>query len=126
VAFICPAVTFAGAISGGAAPAFAYHFTHTATGAASALGSFHGLELAYVFDNYDPRYTPTAADLRVRDAVQGAWTSFAVEGAPVATPPWRAFDPASPEILLLGDPPAVTTEIRDGRCAELVRLGIVP
>jgi para-nitrobenzyl esterase len=125
VAFICPAVAFAEAISGGAEPAFSYHFTHTATGAASALGSFHGLELAYVFDNYDPRYTPTDADLRVRDAMQGAWTSFAHDGAPTTTPAWPAAAPTSTEVFLFGDPPSVATEIRGGRCAELERLGIV-
>lgn len=126
VAFICPAVSLAGATASGA-PSHAYHFTKTLEGTAAIFGSPHGLELPYVFDTVATldRYSPTAADATMVDSMQLAWTSFARAGAPTTTPAWPAFDAASPTFMILDQPLDTATSIRNDRCAELVRIGVV-
>ncbi len=126
VGFICPALSFAAAASGGSAPSYTYHFTRSASGAAALLGAFHGLELGFVFGNVPAGYTPTSAELALRDAMQAAWTSFARGEEPRTSPAWPAYDAADPAILVFDDPVSVTAEIREGRCAALHELGIVP
>ncbi len=126
IGFICPAMSFAAASSDGE-PTYAYHFTKTLEGVAAAFGSVHGLELVYVFDTLDtlPRYTPVAADRRVVDTMETAWTSFAASGAPMSDPAWPAYDPSAPRVFVIDDPSTVTDTIREGRCAELMTLGLV-
>ena len=126
IAFNCPALALTDAASDGA-PAFAYHFTWRLRGA-EMLGSFHGLELFYVFGNLGelPRYTPGDADHALIDAMQSAWVSFATTGAPSLEPSWAAYDASAPQIAIFDSPPSVETQIRAGRCAELTRLGLIP
>jgi len=127
IIFICPALSVARAMASGSEPAFAYHFTHALGGVLGLLGAAHGLELPFIFANYSQwDYTPTEADLRVVDAMQGAWTSFARgEPAPVTDPAWPVYTEAEPAIALLDDPIAIADEIREGRCEELRSLGLV-
>ncbi len=124
VGFICPALSFAGVASGGAAPSYTYHFTQTVS-EAEQLGAFHGLELFYLFGNYDT-YTPQEGDLRLSQAMQEAWSAFAHGLGPQLSPPWPGYDPLDPGIALLADPVEVVAEIREGRCAELQALGVIP
>lgn len=124
IAFNCPALALAEAASEGA-PSFAYHFTWRLTGA-EMLGSFHGLELVYVFGNLAelPRYVPGDADHALVDAMQSAWVSFATTGAP--EPSWASYDAVAPQIAIFDSPVSSATQIRGGRCDELARLGLVP
>jgi len=128
VAFICPAMSFAAVSAGGDEPTYAYHFTKTLEGPGAAFGSFHALELFYVFGNFEPlaRYTPVAVDFEVSDVMQAAWTGFGREGVPATDPAWPAYDPAAPEIAIFDTDFSIATEIREGRCAELEALGLIP
>lgn len=128
IAFVCPALGFVRATAGGAAPSYAYHFTRVPAGLAGARGAVHGLELVYLFGRFDVLgYRPRAADEAVAAAMQQAWTAFARgEALVVAGTSWPAYDPAAPGLLLLDDPLAVGSTIREGRCDALRRLGISP
>ncbi len=123
VAFICPALSFAAAASGGTAPSFTYHFTRRI----GPLGAFHGLELAFVFGNLTTTsYVPGDTDYRLSASMQTAWTRFAQGHDPRTTPTWPAYDPADPKIAVFDDPMTVASQIRAGRCATLHSLGFVP
>ncbi|MDF1561550.1 MAG: carboxylesterase family protein [Deltaproteobacteria bacterium] len=127
LAFICPALSFAEAAGEGGGEAYSYHFTHTLTGLASSWGSFHALELWYLFDTLDtfPSYSATAADQRVSLMLREAWTDLAHGRTPLADLPWLTTTGAAPQIGLLADPPSTATEIRGGRCDGLEGLGLV-
>lgn len=122
IAFVCSAVALTEAASDGE-PAYAYHFTR----ALGPRGSFHGLELFYVFGNLDvvPGFTPSATDRALAETLQRAWTGFARTGSPDFEPGWAAYDAASPSFAILDEPANTATEIRSGRCAELRGLGLV-
>ncbi len=123
--FVCPTLAMAAAGSGGE-PARVYHFTRVLPGVAGLLGSFHGLELPYVFGTTDvtPGYTPDAADAALVETMQRAWVGFATDGVPVFDPGWAPYAAADPAIAILDEPPAAATEIVAGRCAQLAALGI--
>jgi para-nitrobenzyl esterase len=126
IAFVCPALAMAHAAAGGAAPAWAYHFTRTAGGWAASLGAFHSYELAFVFGGFlGFGLTPTPEDLGLAAGLQQAWSSFARGGAPLTSPAWPAYEAATPSIQLLDVPLSSASEIRDGRCAGLASLGLV-
>ncbi|MCB9630551.1 MAG: carboxylesterase family protein [Sandaracinus sp.] len=123
LAFVCSAVALTEAASDGA-PAYGYHFTRSL----GPRGSFHGLELFYVFGNLDvvPGYVPSATDRALTETMQRAWTGFARAGRPDFEPGWSAYDPASPSFAILNEPPSTASEIRGGRCGALRELGLVP
>ncbi|MEL6185038.1 MAG: carboxylesterase family protein, partial [Myxococcota bacterium] len=119
LSFICPALSFARALSEAGRPAFTYHFTHTLSGAAASLGAGHGTELFPLFEAWDTvRYTPVEADRSVGEALRRDWTAFAENGAPQGD--WAPY----PDIRIIASPPASTRNIRQGRCAELSALGL--
>ena len=98
IGFVCPTFASAKAVSDGGGSAYAYHFAY-APNPASTLGSFHGLELFYVFGQYATRLpalgiAPDSGDADLSVAMQEAWTSYARTGAPSTTPAWPAFAPA--------------------------------
>jgi para-nitrobenzyl esterase len=126
VGFVCPTLSFAEAASGGAAPSFAYHLTRTLTGPLSVAGAYHGLELMYVFGNFGATYDPTPEDMALVYHVQRAWTGFARSGQPDTVPIWPPFDALAPAIMILDEPLQVKDDIREGRCAALRALGLVP
>jgi para-nitrobenzyl esterase len=61
-----------------------------------ALGAWHGLELAYVFQNIDRAPMPAANDLTVERAVLGYWTRFAATGNPGAADAWPTYGAGEP------------------------------
>jgi para-nitrobenzyl esterase len=85
---------------------------------ASALGAFHGLELAYVFGTLEAGgYRPTESDRALADAMQSSWVRFAATGDPGGSgaPPWPAYDATDP-YLELGPTIAPGTGVRSARC----------
>lgn len=121
--FVCPALAFADAAP---ARAWFYLFAHTLPGEASAQGSFHALEVPYVFGNLDALpfdVASTEADAQVSAAMQDAWGRFAREGAPGEDWPAWAEGMAA---LEFSTTPAPATSIDEGRCAELAALGVIP
>ena len=125
VAFICPAHAFANAARAGAEPSYAYHFTHTAEGASAALGAFHGLELFYLFGNFAQTVQKTDNGDAVIGTMQQAWSTFARTGEP-GTADWPTYGGTDASILVIDAPTRFEPELRDGKCAELQALGVVP
>ncbi|MEM9863278.1 MAG: carboxylesterase family protein [Myxococcota bacterium] len=120
VGFICPALSFAQITADAGAAAYSYHYVHTLSGPASALGAPHGAELLPLFDGWSTlaRYTPVDADIRLGELMRSQWVAFARNG--------RALDswPQLPAIRLLQASPQNVETIREGRCAALAELGI--
>jgi carboxylesterase type B len=83
-------------------PAYVYQFLRSIPGKGQkTLGSFHSLELPYVFGAFRQpswNWLPfEALDFRMGETMQGYWTNFAKTGNPngASLPNWPAFDGAS-------------------------------
>ncbi len=89
------------------------------------LGSFHGLELPYVFGNMDmfERFglDPGEGDLSLSDAMMDYWTSFARSGVPSSEgrPAWPSYQPSQDGYLELGE----VVEVRSGLYQQACDLG---
>jgi para-nitrobenzyl esterase len=121
--FVCPALALAAAAP---QPSWSYLFAHTLAGEAGVHGSFHALEVPYVFGNLDalPQgVAPTAADEQVSAFMRDAWGRFAREGSPGEAWPVHAEGGA---VMQISTSPAATSDVDAGRCAELAALGLVP
>jgi para-nitrobenzyl esterase len=138
ILFVCPTFTAGKLIHDRGGESHVYHFANPVS--AFLGGAFHGSELYYVFGNLSRLVsvgtTPDAGDTLLSDAMQTAWTSFAADGAPIATPAWDPFDPgpsglaadggvltwnlnASNALINTFTP---SSALRDGRCAQLAAL----
>jgi len=137
ILFVCPTFQAGKLVRDAGSESHVYHFEYAPS---SFLGSFHGSELFYVFGNLSRLssigVTPDAGDTLLSDAMQTAWTSFAKNGTPIATPAWGPFDPGTGNPAANGSAfvwnldagnnltnqftPAST--LRDGRCAQLAAL----
>lgn len=125
VGFSCPNLAVVDAMKAGA-PVFAYEFQRVAPGF-YAMGSFHALDLPYVFDNFGAlAIVPTSADRATSDEMQRAWTSFANSGVPALSSTWPAFAGTNGSLAVLDATPSLMTssEFRNGRCAALAELGL--
>ncbi|MCY0990524.1 carboxylesterase family protein [Nannocystis sp. ILAH1] len=121
--FVCPALALAAAAP---QPSWSYLFAHTLAGEAGAFGSFHALEVPYVFGNLDALpegVAPTAADEQVSAFMRDAWGRFAREGSPGDDWPAHAGGGA---VMQVSTSPAATADVDAGRCAELAALGLTP
>lgn len=139
ILFVCPTFTQGKLIHDKGGEAHVYHFAYPVT-ALLGLNAFHGSELFYVFGNLSRLtgvgVTADAGDIALSDAMQTAWTSFAANGAPIATPAWGAFDPgpggpaSAGGVLTWNLTPGDALDntftpsgsLRDGRCAQLAAL----
>jgi para-nitrobenzyl esterase len=89
------------------------------------LGSFHGLELPYVFGNMGmfTRFglDPGEADLALSDAMMDYWVSFARDGVPSSQgrPAWPPYQPSQDRYQVLGG----TIENGSGLYREACDLG---
>ncbi len=119
--FVCTARHSSRAAAMGRSPVYRYHFAHddyfTPNG---DTGAFHGLELVYIFGNFDQvlpglRYPMTVADTQMRNTMQGLWSSFAA-GALQSDPVWPLYDPQTDSYLLLEDPVTAREGVRTAQC----------
>ncbi len=124
--FICNARrALRAAAQGHSAPVYRYHFSYDGydvgpTGDASA---FHGLELVYVFGNFDAvafgplAYTPNTDDLALAQLLGEAWTSFARTGDPsTATLAWPHYELADDPFAGLDVPAFTGAGVRTEQC----------
>lgn len=89
--------------------AYLYQFTQVVDSPLAVdLGSFHGLEIPYVFGNLDAfrRFglEPGESDIALSSVMMDYWTSFAAEGVPLSTkgPVWPAYTAQSDQYIELG------------------------
>lgn len=82
-------------------PVFRYFFTHTMPGFWSSFGSYHGLELFYVFNNYENTEFAqtgfiTLEDTLVQDQMLNYWINFAKTGNPngITLESWPEYESA--------------------------------
>lgn len=86
--------------------AYLYFFTRVRPGA-ERLGSFHGLEIAYIFGTVRPgpdgELNPV--DKKISDAMSDYWLAFAKTGDPNVTgqPKWPAWSGGEQNYLEIGD-----------------------
>lgn len=85
--FICNARRAAVASASGGAPTWRYQFSYDdyTTLPNTPKWAFHGLELVYLFGNFDTlfdgfTYMPNPGDLEISAALQGLWIGFAATG----------------------------------------------
>jgi para-nitrobenzyl esterase len=100
---------------------YRYLYAHALEGSTAtvrALGAWHGLELAYVFQNVaQGMITPTDNDRAVERAMLGYWTRFAATGDPngAGAPAWPAYATGEP-LLRIGATPTVERAWRNAEC----------
>ena len=116
--FVCPSRSIARDFTAGQSePVYRYFFTYPA----SPYGAVHGIELAFLFGNFDAivtangPYQPNATDLAVSAAIQADWTSFARGGAPAGTPAWPRYDATDPARTFAATT-GTTTGVRTADC----------
>lgn len=102
---------------------YLYQFTQVVESPlAQGLGSFHGLEIPYVFGNLDTfgRFglTPSETDLALSRAMMGYWTSFAKNGKPQAAGEvaWPAYQASTDQSLELGKTITIKTGLFKQQC----------
>lgn len=95
-------------------------YTVGPTGDAAA---FHGLELVYVFGNFDTllpepvRYVPNADDEALTELLGEAWTSFARTGDPsTAALTWPSYAEPTDPYAGLDIPPLTGQGVRTPQC----------
>lgn len=103
--------------------AYLYQFTQVVESPlASGLGSFHGLEIPYVFGNLNAfdsyGLTPSESDLALSRAMMAYWTSFARNGIPQAPgeAAWPAYQSSTDQNLELGTTIKVNTGLFKSQC----------
>ncbi len=123
--FVCGARRSAAAAAGGGrSPVYRYHFTYDGyTTAGADPAAFHGLELFYVFGNFDAlmfgpfQYMPNAEDLELAALLGEAWTSFARTGDPSAAGlEWPEYAVETDPYAGLDIPPVSGAGVRTTQC----------
>jgi para-nitrobenzyl esterase len=100
---------------------YLYQFTQVIDNPlAKGLGSFHGLEIPYVFGNLDAfgsyGVSPRESDLALSRAIMGYWASFAANGIPAGEVAWPAYQPSTDQNLELGKTIVVNTGLYKQQC----------
>jgi para-nitrobenzyl esterase len=117
---LCRARTVARAlIQGQTEPVYRFHFTQTLRGPQRVYGSFHTLELFFLFRTLAAySYAPDSRELAVSDSMQGYWGRFAATGDPNGgnATAWPLFVTGSDDTLELGETQAVLKNLRTDQC----------
>jgi len=95
-----------------AAPVYHYVFGWKTPALGGHIGTFHGCDIAFVFDNADrlPRQTGGAPEaLALSTQMSRAWANFARHGNPnhAGMPQWTRFDAAKQASMFFDDPSVV-------------------
>jgi para-nitrobenzyl esterase len=105
----CPSAAMATLVASAGRRSFVYQFRRSIPGKGqSDLGSFHSLELPYVFgDLHNPVWSWLPFEKQddgLAAAIENYWTNFAKTGDPngAGLPRWRAFTEASEEYMEFG------------------------
>lgn len=110
---------------GGTAPVFRYHFSYDGydPGPMGDASAFHGLELVYVFGNFETlfpapiRYTPNADDEALAELLGEAWTTFARTGDPsTAALAWPGYAIDADPYAGLDVPASTGQGVRTAQC----------
>jgi para-nitrobenzyl esterase len=97
--------------------AYLYQFTRVAP-PFSFLGSFHALEIAYVFGNLDAKLNFQPKDRELSKTIMAYWVQFARSGDPnrAGLPNWPAYDAKTDIHLELGDTVRTATGLEKVAC----------
>jgi para-nitrobenzyl esterase len=102
--FLCPSRTAVRLASANQPKTFYYQFTHSLTNA-QFLGSFHGLELGFVFHTISgvKAVAITKKENKLADKMVAYWTNFAKQGDPndKSLPKWPAYNNSSDMNIVL-------------------------
>lgn len=103
----CPAMAMAALHSSPGHHVYVYRFLRSIPGKGQdTLGSFHGLELPYVFGSFDQpawNWLPfQAVDFKLGELIRDYWTNFAKTGNPNGPdlPGWQAYEDNSSESVM--------------------------
>ena len=104
----CPSYVMAQAAYAQGRTSYIYRFTRVRPGpGGTALRSYHGAEIPYVFDTHDAWLPRDATDDELTRRMQQAWINFAWYGDPAGAQEkdthWPAYDPERPRMMELGD-----------------------
>ena len=119
---VCPSYLMADAARKAGHDAWVYHFTRVRPGPGGvALRSYHGAEIAYVFDSHDDWLTHAPADAALTERMIDFWSSFARYGNPNGArgSDWPLFDSSTPRVMELGDRVAPMTAADHDLCRSV-------
>ena len=91
----------------GSAPSYLYYFNWYSPVHDNRMGSYHTLDIPFVFNNVDVAASMTGADkdrYQLAHVMSAAWAAFARTGNPdhADMPHWPAFDPATYPTMVFG------------------------
>jgi para-nitrobenzyl esterase len=122
VNMVCPSYLMADAARKAGHDAWVYHFTRVRPGPGGvALRSYHGAEIAYVFDSHDDWLTHAPTDAALTGRMIDFWSSFARYGNPNGPrgSEWPLFDSSTPRVMELGDRVAPMTATDHDLCRSV-------
>ncbi len=119
--FVCPSRRIARTVRAAQSePVFRYFFTHALDSTpASALGAWHGLELAWVFNHLDiANYVPSSAEKKLSTDIMGYWSRLGKAGNPNGGGAfeWPTYDATTDSHLVLDNTISAGTMLRTARC----------
>lgn len=99
--FVWPTRNTVAGMANVTAKAWHYHFSRD--WGVGGMGSFHGMEIGYVFANLPSMVTSRPEDKALTDAMHSYWVQFAKTGDPnvEGLPEWPAYEPKSDQHLVL-------------------------
>ena len=120
LAFTCPSISIAQAMSKNERTVFLYQFTRVLEGG-EALGSFHGSDIPYVFNLPSAQIPWGPTDRLLAKSVMAYWTQFATTGDPNGgdRQHWPQYKAEQSAYMTFGDNLAVGHNLRAAKCEAL-------
>jgi para-nitrobenzyl esterase len=116
--FVCNARRIAAAASEGGVPVWHYHFEQALRGRGASDGSWHGLDLLYLYGQLSiAGYRPGADEVELGRTMRLHWGNLAFDGSPDGSDGWPQWTPETRQSLVYvaGDT-RVAEGIRAARC----------